>query len=100
LLELIKNSSDKSIVDTLSHNLIYTEFNIGENIQTVPSFIEMRTKDFVIKDVFINENIDEWCDSALAEHKREIEERDKEFQARREADERALYEKLKKKYEV
>ena len=56
---------------------------------------------FIIpKDVFINENIDEWCDSALAEHKREIEERDKEFQARREADERALYEKLKKKYEV
>ena len=55
LLELIKNSSEKSIVDTLSYNLIYTEFNIGENIQTVPSFIEMRTKDFVIKDVFINE---------------------------------------------
>ena len=56
LLGLIKNASDKSIVDTLSHNLIYTEFNVGENIQTVPTFIEMRTKDFVIKDIFIKEN--------------------------------------------
>ena len=55
LLELIKNASDKSIVETLSHNLIYTEFNVGENIQTVPSFIEMRTQDFEIKDIIIKE---------------------------------------------
>ena len=55
LLQLIKNASDKSIVDTLSHNLIYTEFNVGENIQTVPSFIEMRTQDFEIKDIIIKE---------------------------------------------
>ena len=55
LLALIKNASDKSIVDTLSHNLIYTEFNVGENIQTVPSFIEMRTQDFEIKDIIIKE---------------------------------------------
>lgn len=54
----------------------------------------------VPKDVFINENVDEWCDSALAEHKRKIEERDKEMQARKEAAERKLYEELKKKYEV
>jgi hypothetical protein len=54
-VQLIKNASDKSIVDTLSHNLIYTEFNVGENIQTVPSFIEMRTQDFEIKDIIIKE---------------------------------------------
>ena len=50
LLELIKNASDKSIVDTLSRNLIYTELNVGQNIQTVPTFLEMRTKDLVIFD--------------------------------------------------
>ena len=50
LLELIKNASDKSIVDTLSRNLIYTELNVGQNIQTVTTFLEMRTKDLVIFD--------------------------------------------------
>lgn len=54
LLELIKNSSDQSIVETMSRNLIYTEFNVGENIQTVPTFIEMQTKEFIIKDISIH----------------------------------------------
>ena len=50
LLELIKNSSDKSIVDTILRNLIYTNLNIGENIQEVSTFLEMRTKNFDIRD--------------------------------------------------
>ena len=50
------------------------------------------------KEVVINENIDDWCERAIAEHKREVEEFNKELQARKEADERALYERLKKKY--
>lgn len=58
-----------------------------ENIITVP------------KEVIIKENIDEWCENALAEHRRKVEERAKEVQARKEADERALYERLKRKYE-
>ena len=58
LIELIKNASDFSIINALSNNLIYTEFNVGENIQTVPTFIEMRTQDFVIKDIQRNEQID------------------------------------------
>lgn len=52
----------------------------------------------VPKEVFINENIDEWCESVVAEHKRQIEEQKRQMEARREEDERKLYEKLKKKY--
>lgn len=52
----------------------------------------------VPKDVFINENVDEWCENRLAEQRRMIEERNKEMRERREAEERALYERLKKKY--
>ena len=53
LIELIKNSPDQLLVDTLSRNLIYTELNVGQNIQTVPTFLEMRTKDLIIKDINI-----------------------------------------------
>ena len=56
LLELIKNVSDKSIVDTLSRNLIYTELKVGENLQTVPTFIEMMTKNIIITDISIKNN--------------------------------------------
>ena len=52
----------------------------------------------VPKEVFINENIDEWCESVAAEHKRQIEEQKRQMEARREEDESKLYEKLKKKY--
>ena len=50
LLKLIKNSSDKSIVDTILRNLIYTDLNIGENNQVVSTFFEMSTKYFTLKD--------------------------------------------------
>ena len=54
LLVLIKNSSDKSIVDTISRNLIYTNLNLGKNIQTIPTFIEMFSKEFYVKEVSIH----------------------------------------------
>jgi hypothetical protein len=50
------------------------------------------------KDVFINENVDEWCKIAVIEHKRHLEELERQRLARKEADERKLYEELKKKY--
>lgn len=52
----------------------------------------------VPKDVFINENIDEWCESALLEHKRHLEELEKQKQAKKEQEERKLFEELKRKY--
>ena len=52
----------------------------------------------VPKEVFINENIDEWCESSVLEHKRHLEELEKQRQAKKEQDERKLYEELKKKY--
>ena len=51
LLELIKNTSDKSIVDTLLLNLIYTNLSVGENFEIIPTYLEMKTKYLVIKDV-------------------------------------------------
>lgn len=56
LIEMIKNSSDKDIVNTILKNLIYTDISIGENKQTIPMFIEMGTNDLVIKDILINSN--------------------------------------------
>jgi len=35
LQELIVNSSDKDIIDTLSRNLIYIKLGIGDNNQTI-----------------------------------------------------------------
>ena len=52
----------------------------------------------VPKEVFINENIDEWCESSVLEHKRHLEELEKQRQAKKEQDERKLYEELNKKY--
>lgn len=68
LLELIKNESDKSIVDTISRNLIYTNLDIGNNIQTIPTLIEMNTKDLIIKDIFIHTNntVDKTSNSIFA----------------------------------
>ena len=54
LLELIKTSSDKSIVDTILRNLIYTNLNIGDNNQQISTFLEMRTKYFDIRDSSIH----------------------------------------------
>ena len=53
LLNLIKNASDIDIVNTITRNLIYSNFNIGENNQTVPTFFEMNTKEFFIMDLMI-----------------------------------------------
>ena len=54
LLELINNASDNSLVEILSRNLIYSELNVGQNIQSVPTFFQMRTKDLIIKDINIH----------------------------------------------
>ena len=54
LLELIKSTSDKYLVDTISRNLIYTNLNIGDNAQTISSFLEMSTKYLCLKDIIIN----------------------------------------------
>ena len=53
VLELIKKSSDIDLVNTLSKNLIYTDLKIGENIQNISAFIEMRTNEFIIKNIFL-----------------------------------------------
>ena len=50
-VELLKNSSDEEIIDTILKNLIYTRFEIGEKIQTIPIFIEMSTNEFYINDL-------------------------------------------------
>jgi len=50
------------------------------------------------KEVFINENIDEWCKSAVLERKHELKESIERAQAEKEESERKLYEELKKKY--
>ena len=52
--QLIKNSSDKDIVETISRNLIYTILDIGENRQRIPIFIEMKESGIIIKDLFIH----------------------------------------------
>ena len=46
---------------------------------------------FVPKEVFINENIDEWCEKTVMEHRKSLE-------AEIEERERKLYEELKKKF--
>ena len=50
LKQLIKNTPDKNLVNTLSRNLIYTNLNIGQNIQTISTFFEMANKNFAIRD--------------------------------------------------
>ena len=54
LKQLIKNTPDKNLVDTLSRNLIYTNLNIGQYIQTISAFFEMTTKTFAIRDTVVN----------------------------------------------
>ena len=51
LLELIKNSTDKTLVDTLTRNLIYSNLNIGQNPHIISTFIEMSTKEFILRDI-------------------------------------------------
>ena len=51
LLELIKNASDKDIIDTILRNLIYTNLDIGENKQTISTFIEMSSSEFYFRDL-------------------------------------------------
>ena len=53
LLNLIKNTSDKNLVNTISRNLVYINLNIGQNAQTISTFIEMTTTDLTIKDMAI-----------------------------------------------
>ena len=54
LLKLIKNLDDKSLIDTLTNNLIYTRINLGNNFKNISAFIEMATKEFIVKDITIN----------------------------------------------
>ena len=54
LKQLIKNTPDKDLVNTLSRNLIYANLNLGQNIQTISAFFEMTTKYFAIRDKVVN----------------------------------------------
>ena len=55
LLELIKKSSDKSIVDTMLRNLIYTNLIISDNNLELPTFFEMSSENIAIIDISISE---------------------------------------------
>ena len=54
IIQLIKSSSDKYLFDTMSRNLIYSNLNFGESAQTISTFLEMSTKDFILKDLVID----------------------------------------------
>ena len=54
LLNLIKRASDKDIIDTIIRNLIYVKLDIGDNKQSIPTFIEMSTKELYFKDLKIH----------------------------------------------
>ena len=54
LLELIKKTSDKEIIDTISRNLIYINFYLGEDRQIIPAFIEMGSNEFYFNDMAIH----------------------------------------------
>ena len=55
LLELIRNTSDEILIDTILKNLIYTNLEIGENVQTIPAFIEMGSNEFYFKDLMMKD---------------------------------------------
>ena len=55
LLELIRNSSDEKIINTIFPNLIYANINIGHN-QLIQTFIDMSSKEFVLRDKNNNKN--------------------------------------------
>ena len=55
LLELIKTASDEILIDTILKNLIYINLEIGDNIQTIPTFIEMGTDEFYLKDLMMKD---------------------------------------------
>ena len=51
LLGLISNSSNEEIINAIFYNLIYTNINIGaNNYQSIQTFIEMPTKESVMRD--------------------------------------------------
>ena len=54
LNKLIKKSSNKEIIDTISRNLIYSHLEIGENKQNISIFIEMGTNEIYIKNLIIH----------------------------------------------
>ena len=54
LLNLIKRASDKDIIDTIIRNLIYVKLDIGDNKQSIPTFIEMSTNELYFKDLKIH----------------------------------------------
>ena len=54
LLELIKKTSDKEIINTISRNLIYINFYLGEDKQIIPAFIEMGSNEFYFNDMAIH----------------------------------------------
>lgn len=54
LNKLIRQSSNKEIIDTISRNLIYSNLEIGENKQNISIFIEMGTGELYIKNLIIH----------------------------------------------
>ena len=54
LLNLIKRASDKEIIETIIRNLIYVNLDIGDNRQSIPTFIEMSTNELYFKDLIIH----------------------------------------------
>ena len=56
MIELIRNTSDKDIVNTILRNLMYVNLDVGENRQKIQTFIEMNARDIFIKDLSIHTN--------------------------------------------
>ena len=51
IIELIKKASDEEIIYTILKNLIYVNLEIGDNIQTIPIFVEMNENQFYFRDL-------------------------------------------------
>jgi hypothetical protein len=53
-LEIIKESSDIEIIDTISNNLIYADLEIGDNKSKISTFFEMAINEIYFKDLSIH----------------------------------------------
>ena len=56
ILELIKNSKDIDIIDTLSKNLIYTNLSISKPSNKYQTFISLSSIEFYLKNLDMNDN--------------------------------------------
>ena len=54
ILEIIKESSDIEIIDTISKNLIYADLEIGDNKSKISTFFEMAIDKIYFKDLSIH----------------------------------------------